>query len=936
VRILSLFVRYGDVDYCGAYESLMALYSSKFPDIEIDSVIIDTALPEGTEAHIGLKGLLIGGNNCRREFSAWDQALIRFNHDLHKYDLVHLVTSAFQNEYSGFYDLLCPEMLDYVCIVPHVVLAHIDAYPERVRLFGRGFQTWGCSKFLFMRPVDLKMLGGVAAPFSSEEIFSFDGKNPFCNNAPLSENYIGFLQDWITGDGLPHGKWHSVFNYQKDTVSRFNAKALAILDEHSLSMRIRESGARIVDFTYWYANQNKIWDMPLPDELSQVRNRNSYLFGESIVCGEVPDSEPLDSKSAVIELTNRDSNKLFSGNLIDSLLAGVKMPPEANLVSYKVARASLMITLGCQFSLEENIWLSNITVELEQDASLPITRGLHAVWLARDDLRQNIDLRTKAGREALVIWWIREVQCDARLLSFVADSILGEVDLTLEQDAPLPITRGLHAVWLARDDLRQNIDLRTKAGREALVIWWYRERKKTLSLNSFMPLSVLDDKSIFYSHNKNCYIKKADHLLWCSRNDLRDSFEITSTQGLDAYIDWLSNCEDSRIFSSSHSYTLDNFGYAKNGVNVIGYGKAEFGIAEDVRMVVRALTEVDVETAAPKIDLQIAARQNDKTLLGNEVPRPIYQLNLICLPAYEILRLLASSQRDILDKRYNIGFCQWELSRIPDELLCTLDVMDEIWSASSFTLKAFQSTTSKPVIHMPMTVSLPRPTKKWSRRDFSLSEQDFIYLTVLDGNSSLRRKNPLATVLAFLKAFPVEKNIRLVIKAMNVGADHPEWRRILGYAEIDDRITVISEVMTRERLIGLQSVCDCFVSLHRSEGFGRNIAEAMLLGKPVIVSDYSGNQDFTTKENAFLVSGDLISLKPGDYSFVNTQQWFDPSIDKASAMLKLCFEFPEIRKERAIAGQALILEKYSPLRVGQAYKLRLDCLRSEKGRNSYS
>jgi hypothetical protein len=896
VRILSLFVRYGDVDYGGAYQSLMELYSSKFPDVEINSVIIDAALPKGVEAHIGLSGLLMAGDNSRREFSAWDDALVRFHHDLHKYDLVHLVSSAFQNEYNGFYDLLCPEMLKYACIVPHVVLAHIDAYPERVRLFGRGFQTWGCSKFLFIRPSDLMMLGSIAAPFSSENIFSIDGETPFCSDAPLSQNYIGFLQDWITGDGLPHGKWHSVFNYQEKTVGRFNAKALAILDEHSLSMRIREAGVRIVDFTYWYANQNKIWYAPLPDELRQVKNRNSYLFGEPIVSGEVLVDEPLDSKNAITELTKKDASKLFSGHLIDSLLAGAKMPPEANFVSNEVARASLFISLGCQFSLEEKNWLSYATSELEQDAPLPITRGLHAEWLARDDLRQTMDLRTKAGREALVIWWMRESQCNPRLLSLITGSMLEEVDLSLEQDAPLPITRGLHAEWLARDDLRQTMDLRTKAGREALVIWWYRD------------------------------IKREDHLLWCSRQDLQDSFEINSTQGLNAYIDWLSNCDNSRLVLSSVDYSLDNFGYAKNGVNVIGYGRAEFGIGEDVRMVVKALTEVEIETAVPKIDLQIAARQNDKTLLGNEVPRPVYQKNLICMPAYEILRLMAGTQRDILDRRYNIGFCQWELSRIPDHLLCALDVLDEVWTASSFTMDAVRSVTNKPVIHMPMTVSLPRATKKWTRKDFSLPEQDFIYLTVLDGNSSLGRKNPLATVLAFLEAFPVEKNIRLVIKAMNVSAYHSEWQRILGYAELDSRITLIAEVMKREQLLGLQSVCDCFVSLHRSEGFGRNIAEAMLLGKPVIVSDYSGNQDFTNKETSFLVSGNLISLKPGDYPFFNMQQWFEPNIDMASAMLKLCLEFPIIRQQRAIAGQALILEKFSPLRVGEAYKLRLDSL----------
>jgi glycosyltransferase involved in cell wall biosynthesis len=130
--------------------------------------------------------------------------------------------------------------------------------------------------------------------------------------------------------------------------------------------------------------------------------------------------------------------------------------------------------------------------------------------------------------------------------------------------------------------------------------------------------------------------------------------------------------------------------------------------------------------------------------------------------------------------------------------------------------------------------------------------------------------------------------------------------------------------MTRDKLLGLQSVCDCFVSLHRSEGFGRNIAESMLLGKPVIVSDYSGNQDFTNEETAFLVGGSLVPLSAGDYAFFHNQNWFEPQVDIASGMFRICLEFPEVRKRKALAGQSWIKEHYSPERVGKAYKLRLD------------
>jgi hypothetical protein len=183
------------------------------------------------------------------------------------------------------------------------MMAHLDAYPERVRLFGRGFQAWGCSKFLFARPSDLLALGGIVGPFNKLDFFDTASKNYFRDDAPLSENYENFLIDWLTGNGLPHGKWHSVFRYQDETAAKFHAKALSILDEHSLSMRIRESGVRIVDYTYWHVNSEEIWKAFPPDELIQVRERNSYLYGTPLVEGVVHRQNPyvtMPMKTAVL------------------------------------------------------------------------------------------------------------------------------------------------------------------------------------------------------------------------------------------------------------------------------------------------------------------------------------------------------------------------------------------------------------------------------------------------------------------------------------------------------------------------------------------------------------------------------------------------------------------------------------------------------------
>jgi len=1065
LRVLSLFIRYGDADYRGAYQALMAFYAG-LPGVEVDPVLIDTALPVGVEARLGRRGLMVAGDNQRREFSGWDGVLERFHERLAEYDLVHLVTSAFQNEYNGFYPLVCREMLDYVHDTPQVMLAHVDAYPERVRLCGRGFQTWGCSKFLFARPQDLLALDGIAGPFGAEDFFPAHGDAPFREGAPLSDNYARFLLGWLTGDGLPHGKWHSVFAYSDENVAKFRAKALSILDEHSLSMRIRESGVRIVDYTWWHANRARIRELSPPDELIQIQERNCYLFGASIVDGSPVRQLPLPAKPGISTLLAEEGVAPFSGRLAEALLSGLVMPPEVGFLDESIARAGMLASVGYQFSPRQLDWLAHISEELEQDAPLPITRGLHAEWLARADLRQTLDLATSAGRQELVAWWVRECQQNASLRDLIPAEYLSETDPTLKQDAPLPITRGLHAEWLARADLRQTLDLATPAGRQELVAWWVRECQQNASLRDLIPAECLSEidptlkqdaplpitrglhaewlaradlrqtldlatsagrqelvawwvrecqqnaslrdlipaeylsetdptlkqdaplpitrglyaewlarvdlrqtldlasrigrealavwwfvasqedqrlcafvvpdtlDEVSISCNHGYFLTRRDHLLWCSREDLRGAFDVMTDDGIQAYLYWLNANEvgERAVYHKQTTVSAENeanlatgvSGYADGGVNVIGYGRGEFGIGEDVRMAVQALSDVDMEISVPLLPLRLAARQDDSTLSAYEVARPVYRTNLICLPHYETLRLLAATDRSILDKRYNIGFWQWELARFPEAMAGALGIVDEIWSASSFTADSMRAVTDKPVFHMPMVVTLPAPIQKWARQDFSLPQNAFIFLTVLDGNSSLKRKNPLATVRAFLAAFPRrERHVHLVVKAMNVSTSQPEWQSVVEYAGRDDRITLIVETMTKDKLLGLQSVCDCFISLHRSEGFGRNIAEAMLLGKPVIVSDYSGNTDFCNEQGAFLVCGDEIKINRGEYPFGDGQYWFDPNVLVASERMKECREDHAERCLKAKHGKYLIESKYNSIFVGQQYRARL-------------
>jgi len=140
----------------------------------------------------------------------------------------------------------------------------------------------------------------------------------------------------------------------------------------------------------------------------------------------------------------------------------------------------------------------------------------------------------------------------------------------------------------------------------------------------------------------------------------------------------------------------------------------------------------------------------------------------------------------------------------------------------------------------------------------------------------------------------------------------------------DPRISMIHGTMSRHRMLGLIRSCDCYVSLHRAEGFGLGMAEAMSFGKVVIGTDYSGSTDFLSAETGFPVAYHLRSVEPGEYFWPENQVWAEPNMDSAVAMFRLAFTDVDARTRRAAAGKALVDRKYSKAAVGAAVEGRIE------------
>lgn len=213
-----------------------------------------------------------------------------------------------------------------------------------------------------------------------------------------------------------------------------------------------------------------------------------------------------------------------------------------------------------------------------------------------------------------------------------------------------------------------------------------------------------------------------------------------------------------------------------------------------------------------------------------------------------------------------------------------------------------------------------------SRDTLRLPEDVFLFLYIFDFNSYLARKNPFATIDAFRRAFPDDDTVGLVFKTMNSQAQDPVWRKFLAACQADKRIHLLDRTLERGEILGLVESCDAYVSLHRSEGFGRTLAEAMLLGKPVVGTDFSGNRDFLDADLGFPVRWRRRAVKPGEYPFVNAADrawWAEPlTADAARQMQAARRRQPEAGPRVREAAE----NHFSPSRVGGLMRARLQAL----------
>lgn len=362
------------------------------------------------------------------------------------------------------------------------------------------------------------------------------------------------------------------------------------------------------------------------------------------------------------------------------------------------------------------------------------------------------------------------------------------------------------------------------------------------------------------------------------------------------------------------------------GVNLVAYIRAEMGLGAAARGMAQALESAAIPFNVLNFEYGNPSFHRDQSWSHKEVVSSSYDFTILVVNPDNIANAKDLVQKHNVSDRYTIGCWSWELPEIPDSWLSAFALVNEVWVPSRFVQDAISAKSTVPIFRVPHAISLG-PTNKFSRKSFDFPARQFLFLTMGDTQSQLTRKNPLGTIRAFKKAFPREdESVGLVVKINNVNTRHDDRETLdLLKAEIEGykNIYLLETGMTRAKIDSLLAVSDCFVSLHRSEGFGLGPAEAMSLGKPVILTNWSGNTDYMTPANSIGIDYELIPVGKQYGPYAPDQLWANPDLGRAAYWMKRLVKDPALAQKIGRLGQETITKEFSPQAVGQIIQKRL-------------
>jgi glycosyltransferase involved in cell wall biosynthesis len=563
-------------------------------------------------------------------------------------------------------------------------------------------------------------------------------------------------------------------------------------------------------------------------------------------------------------------------------------------------------------------WLAQTIAE---PAGIPMPRALALLWELRQDVRLHFANRTRAEGLEYIGWCLTQGVRDGCVsVELIEPALAPFLDMP---DPELPVTRLLRLMAPLYDGPHPDIARQfphTRQARFCVAVWVCGVLQRRYGWpRSFVrrPLGWLSR----IAPEADAFVP-LDNLavgLWELRPELQARCDLRTHEGRSALLEW-------QVGEGLEEFELEDLPKAPaepviaRDLCLVGYAGLISGRAEDLRMSALALSRHSRQWAVLDRLSGAITTENSRPAVAFAEPPGINLVHLNADTAFFDYLFLRECG---IARGYTIGYWAWELAKFPEEWRSSFAFVQEVWAASRFAYEAIAPATTKPVFLMPPAVAIPTPEPGLKRADFGLPDDKFIFYFSFDFRSYISRKNPLATIAAFRRAFAhSDAAVCLVLKTIGSSWKPEDRDALTETVRSDPRILVIDQELARPRAIALVGLADCFVSLHRSEGFGRGPAEAMLLGKPVITTDYSGTRDFATAETALLVGGELVPVGKDEYPGAEGQVWAEPDIREAAAAMRRIAGDRPLAERLGRAGQARIRKLYDPHVIGARYLAR--------------
>lgn len=365
------------------------------------------------------------------------------------------------------------------------------------------------------------------------------------------------------------------------------------------------------------------------------------------------------------------------------------------------------------------------------------------------------------------------------------------------------------------------------------------------------------------------------------------------------------------------------------GLEIIGYLRTESGVGQAARLLTLGLKNSAIPIST-LVDSSAPSRQLDpfrdhKT--DDLTPDEAFDCCVLCVNADSVATVRRRLGRDYFRKRRVVGLWFWEVETFPQYLHSAFKEVDEIWVATEFVRKTLAALSPVPVYTIPLPFGVAQPSAPLDRLKVGVPD-GFFFLFSFDFHSVFRRKNPLGVIDAYKSAFREGEGPSLVIKAINGDAHTSDLEHLRHAARNRKDIIILSGYLDAATNQALTAACGCYVSLHRSEGLGLTMAEAMLQQKPVIATGYSGNVDFMNEGNSYLCHYTLTAVGPGSHPYPAKAQWAEPDLNHAAELMRYVYTN---QKEATVKGRtaaAELAEKFNPERCAAAVEKRWQALRS--------